>query len=818
MSKKDDKDESDRPYDKSIRKRLTRTVLIPSVTLLVLWIAVSSYFFVNGVYVRLVAVSVRDVSIPAVTALSALQQERQAALQFLDSPGTGADQLQQQRQSTDEKLKGLQDAFASTISSAPDAIAAKVTALKGQLDQLPVLRSQVGFRSIDRAQVNRYYNGVLDSAADLFDTQARIVPDATAVQGAIGATSLFRASDLMSRETSLVSTALTSGSFNADEFVQFTRLSGFYRTQLTQIAPFLEPQVRDNFQALAASPAWKQLTDTETAIVKHGPWNSDQLETVPVSAADWRTLTGQVSSGLNALTIAQADKVSAAAIDSGDAQLRNAIIGSIVALLASLAAIIVAVRVSRSLVDRALMTRLARLRDDSLDLARNRLPGIVSRLKNGDPVNVAEELPRLDHGRDEIGQVAEAFNLSQLTAVNAAASEAKARSGVHNVFLGIAHRNQVLVHQQLQILDELERREENSTQLASLFQLDHLAARARRTTENLIILGGKQPGRRWRKPVPLLEVLRAAVSETEQYARVQVEQVADVSITGAAVADTVHLVAELVDNATSFSPPGSPVEVTSRTVARGVVVDVSDQGLGMKEGVRQWANGMMAEAPEFDAMALRADSSLGLFVVARLAAKLGITVTFDPSRYGGLRATVLIPAQHLAGEPRPGEADDGSVPPEDTAVFAPVGAPSVQAQESARPAGQAPSSFTGQIPMRREAQIPMHREVEPRPYAARSLAQLDPAPAAEPDPAAAAGPVVPAVPAVPVAEPQAEPPRADDRPRLPRREPQQNLVTQLEDEPEDDAAREVAPGEGTARTLAAFHKGTRRARDGGDDA
>jgi signal transduction histidine kinase len=815
VSKKDDKAESDRPYDKSIRKRLTRTVLIPSVTLLVLWIAVSSYFFVNGVYVRLVAVSVRDVSIPAVTALSALQQERQAALQFLDSPGAGIDQLQQQRKSTDDKLKGLQDAFASTISSAPDAIAAKVIALKGQLDQLPVLRSQVGFRSIERAQVNSFYNGVLDSAADLFDTQARIVPDATAVQGAIGATSLFRASDLMSRETSLVSTALTSGSFNPDEFVQFTRLSGFYRTQLSQIAPFLEPQVRDNYQALVTSPGWKQLTDTETAIVKHGPWTSDQQGTVPVSAADWHTLTGQVSGGLNALTITQADKVSSAAIDSGDAQLRNAIIGSIVALLASLAAIIVAVRVSRSLVDRTLMTRLARLRDDALDLARNRLPGIVSRLKNGDPVNVAEELPRLDHGLDEIGQVAEAFNLAQLTAVNAAASEAKARSGVHNVFLGIAHRNQVLVHQQLQILDELERREENSTQLASLFQLDHLAARARRTTENLIILGGKQPGRRWRKPVPLLEVLRAAVSETEQYARVQVEQVADVAITGAAVADTVHLVAELVDNATSFSPPGSPVEVTSRTVARGVVVDVSDQGLGMKEGVRQWANGMMAEAPEFDAMALRADSSLGLFVVARLAAKLGITVTFDPSRYGGLRATVLIPAQHLAGEARPGEGDDaGSVPPEDTAVFAPVGAPPVSAPpihtaESAQPAMDTPSSFTGQIPMRREAQIPMHREVEPRPYAARSLAQLDPAPAAEPGPAPTAAPV---------AETKAEPTRADDRPLLPRREPQQNLVTQLEDEPDDDVAREVAPGEGTARTLAAFHKGTRRARDGGEDA
>ncbi|MER6871238.1 nitrate- and nitrite sensing domain-containing protein, partial [Amycolatopsis sp. NPDC000673] len=620
------KDDPGKAYDKSIRKRLTRTVLIPSITLLVLWAVLATAFFINGLYVRLVAGSVRDVSIPALTALSSLQQERQFALQYLDSPSSGPQQLQQQEQDSDGKLKGLQEAFAATISSAPDEIASKVTALKAQLDQLPVLRSQVNFRSINRAQVNAYYNGVLDSAATLFDTQARIVPDATAVQGAISATSLFRAGDLMSRETSLVSAAFSGSNFAPDDFVQFSQLVGYYRTQLAQISPFLEPAVRQHYQQLSASDAWKRLNAAEDSLIKHGPWTSSDQSTVPVSAGDWHALTAQVAQGLNQLTIEQADQVSAAAIDSGNAQLRNAIIGSIVALLASLAAIIVAVRVSRSLVDRTLMTRLERLRNDSLDLARNRLPNIVGRLKSGDPVDIEAELPKLDHGRDEIGQVAEAFNTAQLTAVNAAASEAKARSGVHNVFLGIAHRNQVLVHRQLQILDEMESREENSTQLASLFQLDHLAARARRTTENLIILGGKQPGRRWRKPVSLMEVLRAAVSETEQYSRVQVEQVPDVAIVGTAVADTIHLVAELVDNATSFSPPGSQVEVTSRMVARGVVVDVSDQGLGMKEGVREWANAMMADAPEFDAMALRADSSLGLFVVARLASRLGITV------------------------------------------------------------------------------------------------------------------------------------------------------------------------------------------------
>jgi len=798
VQNKDDKDESDKPYDKSIRKRLTRTVLIPSVTLLVLWTAVSSYFFFNGLYVRLVAASVREVSIPAATALAAFQQERQIALRYLDNSGQGQAELQAQQEETDEKLAKLQDAFAATISNAPDEIATKVDALRNQFEQLPVVRSQINFRSIDRAHVNDYYNGVLDTASNLFDTQARIVPDAQAAHGGVTATSVFRAGDMMSREASLVSTAFASGEFDPDDFVQFTQLAGFYRTELAQLEPFLDAEVRDKYQALTSSAAWKQLARAEDALVTHGPWTPDEQDGVPVTATSWQNAANQVAEQLNDIAIAQADKVSAAAIESGNAQLRNAIIGSVFALLASLVAIIVAVRVSRSLVDRALVTRLARLRHDSLDLARNRLPNIVDRLKNGEAVDVKGELPQLDHGRDEIGQVAEAFNLAQLTAVNAAASEAKARSGVHNVFLGIAHRNQVLVHQQLQILDEMESREENSTQLAALFQLDHLAARARRTTENLIILGGKQPGRRWRKPVTLMEVLRAAVSETQHYARVQVEQVADVAIVGTAVADTIHLVAELVDNATTFSPPSAPVEVTTRLVARGVVVDVSDQGLGMKESVLQWANEMMASAPEFDAMALRADSSLGLFVVARLAAKLGITVTFDPSRYGGLRATVLIPTQHLAGNQQVDQIDDAELASlEDTAVLAPLGGPALRAEESS-PSMNTLSSLAGQIPMKRDA--------KPSPYPARELTPPDPVPVARP-----------AVPERTYASGPTEPPaqRRDDRPRLPRREPQQNLVAQLRDEPDDDQNDDVV-GEGPARTLTAFHKGTRRGRDGAE--
>ncbi|MBP2330134.1 signal transduction histidine kinase [Kibdelosporangium banguiense] len=748
--------------DKSIRKRLTRTVLIPSITLLVLWIAVSSYFVFNGLYAKVVADSVRQVSIPALSALAAIQQERQVGVEFLVNNGVSQADLADRQKLTDERLRELQTVFGPAIDSAPAQIADRMRELKSGFDQLPVIRAQIGFKSVSKAQANDFYNGILDTAFRLFEVQARVVPDEVAVQGAIAAITVFRSTDNMSREASLITSGYASGTLTPDEFMLFTQLMGVYRADLSRNAQFLEPSSQALYQNLIASDSWKRLAAAEDALVKRGPWTPKDKAGLPVGQTDWQKVSNDVAAAMTTLTIDQADKVSAAAIASGESQLRNAIIGSVIALLVSVASVIIAVRVSRTLVDRTLMTRLERLRNDSLDLAGNRLPDIVDRLKSGQQVDVAAELPRLDHGKDEIGQVAEALNIAQLTAVSAAVSEAKARSGVHNVFLGIAHRNQVLVHRQLQILDEMEKREEDSAQLASLFQLDHLATRARRTTENLIILGGKQPGRRWRNPVPLMEVLRAAVSETEQYSRVRVEAIPEVSITGSAVADTIHLVAELVDNGTTYSPPGSQVEVTATLVARGVVIEVSDQGLGMTETVRDWANAMMAETPEFDAMALRADTSLGLFVVARIASRLGITVTFAPSRYGGTRATVLIPTQVLVAD---GQTEDRIV------VSDPQ--PPIEWPE---PRAAIHSSGV----LARAEEKPEKPRPKPRP--------------------------------APDETPQGE------RAPLPQRRPQQNLVTQLRDDPDDDHGDDdVESGNARefdqSRTLSAFHKGTLRGRE-----
>jgi signal transduction histidine kinase len=815
--------ETNNGHDKSIRKRLTRTALFPNIALIVMWAAVSAYFVGNAAYVGLVMDGVKQVSIPAVTALASAQKERQLSVAYLDKLDNGLSALQAQQQQTDQILTGLQDPMKSSIAMAPASIKPSLTALSSDIAGLPAIRAQVMSRTISKAQVTDYYNRLLDTAWTVFDTQAHVVPEVVTSQGGSAAAAVFRATDQLSRETSLVSSAFATQTFSPDDYLLFTQLAGSYQSALQQTAPFLHPAVQDRYQRLVSSDAWKRLVADEAAIIKRGPATASGRVTLPISEAEWQSTTNEVFTNLVDLTVADANAVAGQSLDTSNANLTITIVGSVIALLIAVGSIFFAMRVSRTLVDRTLVTRLERLKNDALELASKRLPSIVQRLKAGEPVDVNAELPKLDHGEDEIGKVAEAFNIAQGAAVSAAASEAQARSGLTNVFLGIAHRNQNLIYSQLQVLDRMERNEDNPTQLAELYDLDHLATRARRTTENLITLGGKQPGRRWRNPVRLIEVVRAAVSETKEYRRVEVEQVPEVAIIGSAVADTIHLIAELVDNATSFSPPGFQVHVTSTLVARGVLVDVSDAGLGMKDDLREWANEMMTKKPEFDAMALKADATLGLFVVAQLSTRLGMTVSFDTSRYGGTRATVLIPTDILASEGQfdaeadsdfqptskanhskesPGGVEVGagltmngvglgnhsgtitkqSSKPTEPVMTADTSTSSNGAQSPLWPGEQHPGAAPR--PQAGSASPPRHRR--PRPWPGEQHPGAAPQPQAE----------------------TATPPRR--RPPLPQRTPQESIVQQLRDDPEldDGAADEFIE---RPSSFLAFQRGVERA-------
>jgi signal transduction histidine kinase len=321
-------------------------------------------------------------------------------------------------------------------------------------------------------------------------------------------------------------------------------------------------------------------------------------------------------------------------------------VGVVLGLIAVTAALLVSVWIGRGLV-----VELVGLRDAALDLARRRLPRAIDRLRAGETVDLAAETavgPAV--GQDEVGQVAGALATVHQAALRAAVERAEAVSGVAGVFLNLARRSQVLLHRQLALLDLMERRMDDPADLEDLFRLDHLATRMRRHAEGLIILSGAAPGRGWRRPVPLVDVVRAAVAEVEDYARVDVRQMPDVHVAGSAVADLAHLLAELVENATAFSPPHTRVQVQGEQVAAGYVVEVEDRGLGMGIETLNDANRRIDRARQSD---LFDSDRLGLFVVSRLARRHEIRVALRPSAYGGTKAVVLLPKAMLEGTAQP---------------------------------------------------------------------------------------------------------------------------------------------------------------------
>ncbi|MFB7909735.1 ATP-binding protein [Kitasatospora sp. NPDC056076] len=324
------------------------------------------------------------------------------------------------------------------------------------------------------------------------------------------------------------------------------------------------------------------------------------------------------------------------------------LVGTAAVALVLLVSLVRGIRAARSL-----SARLAGLRGDTFALAQHEIPEIVGRLRAGEPVPTPPTWAPSRRVGDEVQQTSDGLAAVRQAAVAAIVHQAQGREGTKKVFLNIARRTQILIHRQISMLDALEREHEEPELLRELFAVDHLATRMRRNAENLVILGGALPARRWRNAVPVVNVLRSAVSETENYARVVVQGVPRASLSGQAVADVIHLIAELIENGTTFSPPYTQVQVSAQEVPKGLAVEVEDRGLGMTEEEYERLNEYLANPPELDVSALGDDLRLGLFVVARLAARHDIQVTLRPSPYGGTRAVVLVPSVLLEQAEQP---------------------------------------------------------------------------------------------------------------------------------------------------------------------
>jgi len=307
---------------------------------------------------------------------------------------------------------------------------------------------------------------------------------------------------------------------------------------------------------------------------------------------------------------------------------------------------------------RSVVRPLRTLRTSALDIADNRLPEVVSRIDEaGDPAEIARSEPIAVTSRDEVGQVARAFDRVHFEAVRLATEQALLRNNVNTMFTNLSRRSESLVLRQLNLIDELENGEQNAAQLASLFKLDHLATRMRRNNESLLVLAGEEQGRRWNRPVLLLDVARAAIAEVEQYERVATEELPDVAVAGPAATDVVHLVAELIENATAFSAPETEVTVAASTLGSGeVMVEVTDAGIGMSPEELREINEKLAQPPVVDVSISR---RMGLFVVGRLAAKHGIRVWLNRASTGGTSAVVVLPRE-LLKPTSDTDADSGS--------------------------------------------------------------------------------------------------------------------------------------------------------------
>ncbi len=629
----------------SIRSKIIAVLLVPVVTLVAMWVLATWVTVPPGLVLLDAQTSVDAVGKPLEAVVTQLQAERKLAVTSL-AVGGDANQggaFHDQGTVTDAAVADLRASTGTDEARAAltETGATRLSDLMLHLDSLTTLRVQVEGDDIDRTEALRRYTQVVEAALSVSRALIRNTGD-DLLREAQSLMALSEAREVLSREDAVVSAALAAGRLTQDDLSQAVTLIGAQRHQFELAQPDLYVTDRLDYERIATSEPAGTLAALEERLIAEGRAGSPP----PVDAQTWHTAYEALTADLRTLELDAADRL----IDRSQPQ-ATFIFARIAAtgLLGLIAVIVTAlgsVRVARSL-----LRRLAGLRQAALELSIDRLPRVVERLRAGERVDVASEAPPLPYGDDEIGQVGHAFNALHRTAVGAAVAEAELRRGVNEVFLNIARRSQTLLHRQLAILDGMERQAEDPTQLEELFRLDHLATRMRRNAEYLVILAGAAPGRGWRQPVPLVDVLRGGVSEVEDYARVTVRPVPEVAVTGPAVGDLIHLLAELIENATAFSPPTSRVEIGAEPVTNGLAIEIEDRGIGILPPILAELNARLTDPPDFATLAERsgrlgdpgAGAQLGLFVVARLAARHGVTVQLRRSAYGGTTAVALLP-------------------------------------------------------------------------------------------------------------------------------------------------------------------------------
>ncbi|MEV5432463.1 nitrate- and nitrite sensing domain-containing protein [Streptomyces sp. NPDC052701] len=619
---------------KSIRRKIVALLLVPLVSLTGIWAFATVLTGREVAHLWHVTSLVEKIGYPVEDVARALQQERRQTLVYLADPraSEALSALRATRAATDDAIAEIQgNAKSPDIREGVDEddgehLTAALDALRG-IDEL---RRSVEDGSLTRAQALDLYNRLIDPCYVLLASLDGV--DSVEMDKQNRAlVNLARARELLAREDALLGSALVVGELSRDEVRDISYLVAQRNLLYDVSLPVLPPAERERYTRFWKGATTAPLRVEEQAVI--ASVGSEPPRTV--TARSWDAAAESVLGDLVTLNDQATDRYQDRVRPVAMSVITKAVVAGLLGLLTVLFSLFLSVRIGRTLI-----RDLRQLRLEAHEASGVRLPSVMRRLSAGEQVDVETEVPRLEYDKNEIGEVGQALNTLQRAAVEAAVKQAELRAGVSEVFVNLARRSQVLLHKQLTLLDAMERRTEDTEELADLFRLDHLTTRMRRHAEGLVILSGAAPSRQWRKPVQLMDVVRAAVAEVEDYERIEVRRLPRIAVTGPAVADLTHLVAELLENATVFSPPHTAVQVLGERVANGFTLEIHDRGLGMTAEALLDANLRLAETPEFE---LTDTDRLGLFVVSRLAQRQNVRVSLQPSPYGGTTAVVLIP-------------------------------------------------------------------------------------------------------------------------------------------------------------------------------
>ncbi|MCC5475296.1 sensor histidine kinase [Streptomyces barringtoniae] len=666
----------------TVRTRIVALALAPAVALMALWsFAMVSVTSELRALIRLQGVY-EDFGTPVDTAIGQIQIERRMSAAYLGArldTATAGQLLEQQRRTdraVDAMRQAIRDGDRGRLTARQRQALDTMDAAAGKLDGL---RSQVLSRHISWDRAVGEYSALVEPGFDVQSTLTALQAGQLAREAQV-VSELVRVREFVSREDALVAGARAAGTLTDGQYDTLTATIEDRRVFQRTYVPDLPADSRALFEGFQRGALYGSLVRGEDALLRAGATGAGRA----VAADTWRSTTDRAVKRYMQLCTQSAENSAARGRAFAYRELTKSAVVGVTGLAAVGLSLWFAVRGARRI-----SRRLETLRDAADVLTQHQLPDVMRRLSAGEEVDAVAEAPPLaaDEVRDdEIGQVGRSFNTARLAAVEAAVKQATLRRGLFAVLLNIARRNQALVHRQLKLVDTLERRTEDPDVLRELFRIDHLTTRMRRHAESLIILSGSAPGRRWRRPVPVANVVASAVGEIEDYARVVVPPMPEIGVAADAVADVVHLVAELLENATVFSPPHTQVTLRTGRVGSGFVIEIDDRGLGLDAEARTHARATLTDPDAFDPT--RHDR-LGLYVVGRLAAHHGIEVSLGDSPYGGTTAVILLPEKVLAETGPAGPAD-----PVEPVAAGRSGVRQTGEPEDARPGTGAPEDRT----------------------------------------------------------------------------------------------------------------------------